>query len=158
MQATRRGLYREKLTANEIGHPNPFDVEHAFYLATVSGGLALRRDDLGVIKVGAKADLVVFDGESPNMLGFVDPIAAIILHSNVGDVKHVLVDGKWRKKDGKLLPSTTGDGWDVIKPRFIASASDIQKRWADKPLPQIEGKFFGFTPYAKLEKVNVKRS
>lgn len=156
MQVTRRGLYREKLAANKIGHPNPFDAEQAFYLATVSGGLALRREDLGVIRPGAKADLVVFDGESPNMLGFVDPVAAIILHSNVGDVRHVLVDGKWRKKDGQLLPSATGEEWNAIKSRFVKSAGGIQKSWADRSLPMIEGSFLGLTPYATLEKVNVK--
>ncbi|CAK7204202.1 hypothetical protein SEUCBS139899_006956 [Sporothrix eucalyptigena] len=158
LQATRRGLYREKLATNKIGHPNPFDVEQAFYLATVAGGLALRRDDLGVIRVGAKADLVVFDGESPNMLGFVDPLAAIILHSNVGDVQHVLVDGKWRKKDGVLLPSVSGDAWkETIQPRFLASAREIQKKWAERPLPEIKGKLFEVTELTVLDKVNVKR-
>lgn len=159
LQATRRALYREKLATNAIGSPNPFDVEQAFYLATVAGGLALRRSDLGVIKVGAKADLVVFDGDSPNMLGFVDPVAAILLHSNVGDVRHVLVDGQWRKKDGALQPAAnTGAGWaDSIKPKFLESARGIQAQWAARPIPTIEGSFLGLTPYAAIDKVNVER-
>ncbi|CAK7211658.1 hypothetical protein SCUCBS95973_001189 [Sporothrix curviconia] len=158
LQATRRALYRTKLANNTIGASNPFDVDQAFYLATVAGGLALRRDDLGVIRVGAKADLVVFDGDSPNMLGFVDPIAAILLHSNVGDVRHVLVDGKWRKKDGQLLRSVNGDGWkESIQPRFLASAREIQKKWAGRPLPKIEGKLFEVADYAHIDKLNVKR-
>ncbi|EWY92078.1 hypothetical protein FOYG_08978 [Fusarium oxysporum NRRL 32931] len=157
LQATRRALYREKLATNQIGHTSPFHVEQAFYLATVSGGLALRRDDLGVIKIGAKADLVVFDGESPNMLGFLDPIAAIILHSNVGDIEHVLVDGKWRKRDRKLLPSVTGKTWDTLKSEFASNARRIQKKWAGKPLPVVKDKFAGITPYATIDKVNIRR-
>jgi cytosine/adenosine deaminase-related metal-dependent hydrolase len=53
----------------KIPSNNPMTANQAFLLATRNGGLALRRGDLGVIKVGAKADLVVFDGLSPNMLG-----------------------------------------------------------------------------------------
>lgn len=157
LQATRRDLYRQKLAKQTIGHPNPFDVEQAFYLATYAGGRALRRDDLGVIKVGAKADIVVFDGDSSNMLGWVDPIAAIILHSNVGDVRHVLIDGKWRKRDGKLVQAMNGDSWEAVKERFLKSARHIQKEWATKPAPKIEGSFFGITPYATVEKVNVRK-
>lgn len=66
-------------------------VNQAFLLATRNGGLALRREDVGVVKVGAVADIVVFNGGSPNMLGWADPVAAIILHSNVGDVRDVMV-------------------------------------------------------------------
>ncbi|KIH86488.1 chlorohydrolase family protein [Sporothrix brasiliensis 5110] len=159
LQVTRRTLYREKLAQNTIGHPNPFDVEQAFYLATVAGGLALRRPDLGVIRTGAKADLVVFDGDSPNMLGFVDPVAAVLLHSNVGDVRHVLVDGRWRKKDGVLQPAAnTGADWAAtIKPTFLKSARGIQEQWAARPLPTIEDKFWGVTPHAVIDKVNVVR-
>ncbi|THU87716.1 hypothetical protein K435DRAFT_782353, partial [Dendrothele bispora CBS 962.96] len=61
------------------------------------------RNDLGVLVEGAKADIVLFDGDSPNMLGWEDPVAAIILHSNVGDVTDVMVDGEWRKREGELV-------------------------------------------------------
>jgi hypothetical protein len=56
-----------------------------------------------VLVEGAKADIVVFDGTSPNMLGWDDPVAAVILHSNPGDVEHVLVNGEFRKRDFKLV-------------------------------------------------------
>lgn len=158
LQAVRRGVYRETLAQMKIGHPNPFDVEQAFYLATNAGGLALRRDDLGAIKVGAKADIVVFDGDSANMLGWVDPIAAILLHSNVADVRHVLVDGKWRKKDGALMPAADGSSWDAIKEKFLESAKAIQQKWLSRPLPTIEGNFFGLTPYKVIDKAEVQKS
>lgn len=41
---------------------NPMSVHQACLLATRNGGLALRRQDIGVLAVGAKADIVVFNG------------------------------------------------------------------------------------------------
>jgi cytosine/adenosine deaminase-related metal-dependent hydrolase len=69
-------------------------------LATRHGGLALRRPDLGIIAEGAKADLVVFSGNSFGLIGLADLVVVAILHSNVGDIQHVLVDGKSVKRDG----------------------------------------------------------
>ena len=42
--------------------------------------MALRRDDLGVIVPGAKADIAMFCGDSPNVIGSEDPVVAVILH------------------------------------------------------------------------------
>jgi hypothetical protein len=53
-----------------------------------------------------QADTVVFDGNSPNMIGWEDSVAAIILHTNVGDIEHVIVEGQFRKKDRKLVRDT----------------------------------------------------
>lgn len=74
-------------------------VNQAFLLATRSGGLAIRKSDLDILAVGAKADLVVWNGRSPSMLGWRDPVAAVVLHASVGDIKHVLVNGKFTKRD-----------------------------------------------------------
>ncbi len=74
-----------------------------FLLATRQGGRAVRRDDIGVIKVGAKADVVVFECESPHMLGWTNPIAAVVFHASTGDIREVLVDGEYRKRDWKMV-------------------------------------------------------
>jgi hypothetical protein len=133
---------------------NPMSVEQAFYLITRAGALALRRPDLGAIFLGAKADLVVFDGESPNLLGWRDAVAAIILHSNVGDIQHVLVDGEFVKKDGKL----TYRGYADVQNRFLASAKRIQDQWLSFPWGSwSEGLFQNITEYAEPEVVDTLR-
>jgi cytosine/adenosine deaminase-related metal-dependent hydrolase len=92
---------------------------------------------LGVIKEGAKADIVVFRGDTPRILGRVDPVAAITLHSHVGDIQHVIVDGKFVKKDGKL----TIEDYGGIQERFLSSARKIQQIWKNTPYPVMQGAF-----------------
>nr|XP_036583904.1 amidohydrolase family protein [Colletotrichum truncatum]KAF6793163.1 amidohydrolase family protein [Colletotrichum truncatum] len=122
LQSVRHRSYRKLLDQWKLPSHNPMSVNQAFHLATRAGALALRRDDLGVIRVGAKADLVVFDGRSTNMVGWRDPIAAIILHSHVSDVKHVMVGGKFVKRDGKLAAKDL----DEVTEKFAESAKKIQ--------------------------------
>ncbi|OLN86857.1 5'-deoxyadenosine deaminase [Colletotrichum chlorophyti] len=137
LQSTRRLLYQQVLANWRVPTSTPMTANQAFLLATRNGGLALRRPDLGVIAEGAKADVVVWDGESPALLGWVDPVAAVILHASVGDVEHVLVDGKFVKKDRKLV---VGDYSDV-KARFLTSARKIQQTWRDIPFTALKGEF-----------------
>lgn len=125
----------------------------AFLLATRHGGLALRREDLGIIAVGAKANLVVFEGDSPGMLGWLDPAEAVITHSNIGDVEHVIVDGKFVKRDFKLSVKE----YDSIKKRFLRSMRRIQKLWKGIPYPVLNGLFLGVSEYARAETVDTLR-
>ena len=78
LQSTRRRLFAQVLDHWHVPTQTPMTANQAFLLATRNGGLALRRPDLGVIAEGAKADLVIWDGESPALLGWVDPVAAVI--------------------------------------------------------------------------------
>lgn len=100
LQSARLAFYRWMLQNWKIPANNPMSVDQAIPLATREGGLALHRPDLGIIAVGTNADVVARDGSPPGMLGWDDPVAAIILHANVGDIKYVLVDGKFQKRDG----------------------------------------------------------
>ncbi|RDW72754.1 uncharacterized protein DSM5745_07926 [Aspergillus mulundensis] len=150
LQLTRLRQYTKTLHTGLLPNANPMAVEQAFLLATRQGGRALRRDDIGVITVGAKADLVVFNGDSPSMLGWSDPIAAVILHANAGDIEHVLVDGEWKKKDFKLV-SLPMD-WKDLRTRFLESSRRIQPQFAvPPPLPE---KFWGTGRFGDVESVS----
>lgn len=148
LQSVRLQFFRRTLRDWRIPADSPMSVNQAFLLATRAGGLALRRPDVGVLRAGAKADLVVFDGRSPNMLGWVDPVAAIILHSHVGDVQHVMVDGRWRKRDFELV-MPEGQNRTEIEQRFLASARRIQKVWLETALPELEGEYQNGIEYGR---------
>ena len=79
----------------------------AFNLITIKGARAAGLSNkIGSIAVGKNADLVFWDKNSPGMLAAAehDPVAAIIHHSSLRDVRSVMIDGTFRKRDGKLLP------------------------------------------------------
>ncbi|KAF6804622.1 amidohydrolase family protein [Colletotrichum musicola] len=124
-------------------------VEQAFNLGTVGGARAVgMAGELGQIKVGAKADLVVFDAGSTSMFPAAeeDPVAAIVLHSSERDVETVIVGGVVRKEGGKLLPvSVTSkirgakdlglEGrqlqWKEVAEKLLESRGNIIKRQGD---------------------------
>ncbi|OCT47893.1 chlorohydrolase family protein [Cladophialophora carrionii] len=155
LQALRADSFRLTLEEDlEIPYTNPMSVEQAFLLITRNGALALRRPDIGIIAVGAKADLVVFDGSSPNLLGWDDPIAAVILHSNVGDISDVVVNGKFVKRDGKLAYSD----YAAVRQDFLRSAKKIQNAWKEMEFGPLESNplGFGITPYAQPRQIDVQ--
>lgn len=137
LQSTRRRLYSHVLDRWRIPTQTPMTANQAFLLATRNGGLALRRPDLGIIADGAKADLVIWDGDSPALLGWVDPVAAVILHASVGDIEHVLVDGKFVKKDGRIV----AQDYPEIRRRFVQSARGIQETWKEMSFEALTGEF-----------------
>ena len=123
LQINRAKRYDETLASGLIPRQNPMDVEEAFLMATRQGGLALHSEEIGIIAVGAKADVVVFDGNSPNMCGWQNPVAAVVLHANSADIVHVLIDGEFRKKDGVLVMS---EPWEHLSSRLQMLAARAQ--------------------------------
>ncbi|KAI1378809.1 amidohydrolase [Hypoxylon crocopeplum] len=154
LQRVRERLYSHTVVDRwEIPDSNPMSVNQAFLLATRQGGLALGREDLGIIAPNAKADIVVWDGRSPALLGWVDPIAAVILHASVGDIDHVLVDGEFVKRDKKLVI----EGYEGVQERFLEAAGRIQTKLKDTPLPQPTGAFLTGYPYGTVTQADVQR-
>lgn len=153
LQSNRLDRYEKVLAQNRIPSKSPMDVESAFLLATRQGGLALRRDDLGVLRIGAKADLCIFDGESPNMVGWRDAIAAVVLHANVGDIEGVIVGGEWRKKDGNLVGTFGGKEWKELKEEFRKAARSVQDKMEEIEVSMPET-FLG-TEFGETERVVV---
>ncbi|TKX22243.1 putative amidohydrolase family protein [Elsinoe australis] len=149
LQIVRKGNYERTLATGLIPNATPMTVEQAFLLTTRQGGRALRRKDIGVLQVGAKADIVVFDGESPNMLGWSDALAAVILHANVSDIEHVLVGGEFRKKDFKLVDGGKQTSWAEVKTRFVEAAKRIQSQL--KTPPPLPDKLWGFGQFGDVD-------
>lgn len=153
LQNVRGISYTKTVKDGFIPKETPMSVEDAFLLATRQGGRALRRDDLGVLKVGAKADIVVYSGDSPNMVGWTDPIAAIVLHANVSDIESVFVGGEVRKKNGKLVLKK-GE-WAEFREKFAEVARRIQGQNTERPArPE---KFWGVGEWGDVEKMTTRR-
>lgn len=106
---TRRGQWTRR-----VG----FAAEQVFNLGTLGGARACGlQGEIGSLREGLKADVVVFDGETPSMLAAAeeDPVAAIVLHSNPGDIDTVIIDGALRKQGGKLVDVSVAAAPDASK-------------------------------------------
>jgi cytosine/adenosine deaminase-related metal-dependent hydrolase len=139
LQTVRSRRYTDVLERWKLPGSNPMSVSQTILLATRNGALALRRDDLGGIAVGAKAGLLMWDGTSPSMLGWLDPVAAVILHASVGDIEAVLVDGQWMKRGGKLV----APGYAEARSRILQTSKRLQAVWKDMAIPESPAEFNG---------------
>jgi formylmethanofuran dehydrogenase subunit A len=112
-----RSAYNKKFTdqGNVPKNVNK-TVEEAFNLGTVGGARAIGMEGkIGTLKVGAYADVLVWDALSPGMVCGAqhNPVAAIILHSSPSDVEVVIVDGVVRKSGAKLEPVNIREGKEL---------------------------------------------
>ena len=73
-------------------------------MATIYGAKALNIDHLvGSVEVGKKADLIIINPNTINMLPLYDYYAAIVYSMLPNNIEHVLVNGKSVVRDSKLV-------------------------------------------------------
>jgi 5-methylthioadenosine/S-adenosylhomocysteine deaminase len=86
-------------------------------MATINGAVVAGLGDrTGSLTPGKKADVVVIDARSINVVPVIDPVAAVTLCADVSNVDTVIIDGKVRKRGGKLAG-------DVDRARSLVQAS-----------------------------------
>ncbi len=83
--------------------PQVMKGEEVFKMATVLGAKSIGRNDLGKIEVGAKADIITIELDTPTPINEHNLYDQLILFRNPQNVSNVLVNGNILKKDGKLL-------------------------------------------------------
>jgi 5-methylthioadenosine/S-adenosylhomocysteine deaminase len=97
-----------------------------FSAVTLGGARALRRDDLGRLAPGAKADLVLIDMRSFRMGPYRDPIKALVQCGTADDVDRVIVDGKTVVEDGHVV------GLDEVA-LLAAAQVEAERLWGTVP-------------------------
>ena len=87
-------------------------------MATLDGAIALGLgDQVGSLKAGKQADIVLLRADDLNLAGTLDPIGAVVTSAHPGNVDTVLVAGNVVKQGGRLL------GHDLAEVRANAHAS-----------------------------------
>lgn len=72
-------------------------------LATRKGAEAIHMEkEIGSLEVGKKADLLLIDTRNPFITPTMDPLTSIVLYGSSSDIKFVMVDGRFLKKDGEF--------------------------------------------------------
>ena len=85
------------------GTVDDHDTSDVFNAATIGGAKALRRDDIGRLQVGAKADLVLVDLKCQAMRPLREPLRSLLYVAADRAVKDVYVDGRQVVGDGRCL-------------------------------------------------------
>ncbi|MEV0649680.1 amidohydrolase family protein [Phytomonospora sp. NPDC050363] len=90
------------LSLDASGGPR-LDVGDTLRMATIDGARALGMANLvGSLAPGKRADLMLIRAGDVNLLGAVDPVAAVVTSAHPGNVEAVMVDGRFVKRDGRL--------------------------------------------------------
>ena len=89
-----------RVIAESVDDLNTSDI---FNAATLGGAQALRRDDIGRLAPGCRADVVLVDIGDPSMMPLREPLRSLIYVAADRAVRDVYVDGQQVVAEGKVL-------------------------------------------------------
>ncbi len=97
------GEVRQAMLLQRVGFgPDAMTARQALELATLGGAKVLNRDDIGAIKPGMSADIVMFKLDQLAFAGALhDPVAALVF-CTPANVSYSIINGKVVVKDGIL--------------------------------------------------------
>jgi len=96
--------YTPKMQKVKYLNRSIFPAKDIVKMATINGAIALNIDHLvGSVEVGKKADLIVINPNTINMLPLYDYYTAIVYSMLPNNIEHVIVNGKLVVQDSKLV-------------------------------------------------------
>jgi cytosine/adenosine deaminase-related metal-dependent hydrolase len=107
----RLGLQFERCMRNDAFNarnqmPEPLDltVRDALRWGTANGAHAMGLEHrVGSLTPGKQADVIVIGGRRLNMVPMADPVGCLVAQANPANVRHVMVGGRFLKRDGELV-------------------------------------------------------
>lgn len=83
--------------------PQVMPAKTVYEMATAMGAKAIGIEDAGALAVGNLADIITVSTLLPTPVNEANVYDQLVLFCNPEKVQHVLADGKWLKRDGKLV-------------------------------------------------------
>jgi 5-methylthioadenosine/S-adenosylhomocysteine deaminase len=83
----------------------------------------LREHEIGSLEAGKKADLIVINPDSANMLPLHDSVANLVSAMQAHNVESVMVDGRWLMRDKAILTVNEAEVYEEAKRRAAAIAA-----------------------------------
>lgn len=124
------GMMMCRLVENDITACTAPDFLNA---ATREGAAALGRDDIGVLRVGGKADFAVFDLSDPAMSPAIDPVQTLILGASGRVTRATVVDGRLSMRDGAVAGLDMADARRRAQIQFDGLLEKYPERTAQHP-------------------------
>lgn len=84
------------------GDPQFMSPKEIIKIATLNGALSQAREDTGCIKVGNRADVIVFDMDKAHLQPVFNVLSNIVYSANAEDICLTMIDGKLVYKDGEF--------------------------------------------------------
>ena len=104
-------------------NPSELNAYETLRLATVNGAINLGFNDVGLIKEGFKADLILIDTSKANLMPLTDPHSLVAYSMYPEDVDTVIVDGHIIMENRKILTIDE----KFVKEKFKESYKRISK-------------------------------
>lgn len=126
------------------GTVDDLNTSDLFNAATIGGAKALRRDDIGRLSVGAKADFVVVDCKHPAMMPVREPIRSMVFVAAERAVQDVWVDGNQVVRDGECLTIDLPDALEHLEAAQRRSIDRVQSMdYANRTAEELSPLVFG---------------
>lgn len=91
------------LQKHERDDPTALPAPEVLAMATIEGARALGlADRIGSLEPGKRADLIVLDGDRPNLVPRYDPYSHVVYAASGNDVRLTMVDGRILYRDGRF--------------------------------------------------------
>ncbi|MCO5385450.1 amidohydrolase [Desulfosporosinus sp.] len=117
----RSAAFQQKLRVNSTVLP----AYEVLEMATVGGAQTLGLEDVGVLAPGFKADLITIDMDQPHFYPRFSIPAHLVYAAHAGDVRTVMVDGKFLMEDRRLLTMDVGKVCQETETRAKRIAMDF---------------------------------
>ncbi len=103
------------LAKERTGDPSAMNAYQALKLATVNGAKAQQRPDVGMIKPGMQADMILLDTHAPCIQPIYDPISAAVYSATGERVKLTMVQGRVLYENGDYATIDAELAYDEIR-------------------------------------------
>ncbi len=135
LEEMRSAANHARAIAGTVDDLETFDV---FNAATLGGAKALRRDDIGRLRTGAKADIVLVDLDHPAMMPVREPLRSLIYVAADRAVRDIYVDGQLVVESGVPLHidlAAASQALEDAQQRSIAGVPD--RDWAGRTADEL---------------------
>ncbi len=131
----RTALYTARSVAGSVADLTTGNV---FDAATIGGARALRREDIGRLAVGARADLVLCDLKHPAMMPVREPLRSLIYVAQDRAVRDVFVNGEPVVQDGRVQTIDLTSAAQALEEAQQRSMAEVPGRdWAGRTTDEL---------------------
>jgi cytosine/adenosine deaminase-related metal-dependent hydrolase len=135
LEEMRSAFTISRAVAGSVDDVSTLDV---FNAGSLGGARALLRDDIGCLKVGAKADVVLVDIKDPAMMPMREPLRSLLYVAADRAVRDVYVDGQRVVADQRLVTIDHRAAAEALEDAQKRSMREVPKLdWAGRSADQL---------------------